>query len=77
MKPEFKIREFSFDADYDSVLNLWRGIEVGMHVGPSDSPEEIKRKLERDPDLFLISEFLSEGDILSGQSSAHLTDVAA
>lgn len=62
MKPEFKIREFSFDADYDSVLNLWRGIEVGMHIGPSDSPEEIKRKLERDPDLFLISE--SQGEII-------------
>jgi ribosomal protein S18 acetylase RimI-like enzyme len=56
MTPEFLIREFNFDADYDRVLNLWHSIEVGMHVGPSDTPEEIKKKLERDPDLFLVSE---------------------
>lgn len=60
MKPEFHIREFSFDADYDRVLILWHSIETGMHVGPSDSPEEIKKKLERDPDLFLVSEFENE-----------------
>lgn len=60
MKPEFHIREFSFDADYDRVLCLWHSIETGMHVGPSDSPEEIKKKLERDPDLFLVSEFENE-----------------
>jgi len=56
MKPEFQIREFTFDGDYDHVLKLWQGIEVGMHVGPSDTPEEIQRKLERDPDLFLVAE---------------------
>lgn len=60
MKSEFHIREFSFDADYDRVLRLWHSIETGMHVGPSDSPEEIKKKLERDPDLFLVSEFENE-----------------
>lgn len=60
MKSEFLLREFSFDTDYDRVLNLWRGIETGMHVGPSDSPAEIKKKLERDPDLFLVSESQDE-----------------
>ncbi|MEN9563198.1 MAG: hypothetical protein RIR73_1442 [Chloroflexota bacterium] len=60
MKPEFQVREFSFDADYDRMLSLWHSIETGMHVGPSDSPEEIKKKLERDPDLFLVAESNNE-----------------
>lgn len=56
MMPGFRIREFTFDGDYEKVLSLWQGIETGMQVGRSDTPEEIKRKLERDPDLFLVSE---------------------
>ncbi|MBL8088868.1 MAG: GNAT family N-acetyltransferase [Anaerolineales bacterium] len=52
----FHIREFSFDGDYERVLNLWKEIEIGMNVGKSDSPEEIKKKIQRDPDLFLIAE---------------------
>ena len=31
-------------------------MEVGVQVGLSDTPEEIQRKLQRDPDLFLIAE---------------------
>ena len=50
------IREFSFDNDYESVLKFWQEIETGMNVGRSDSPEEIKKKLQRDPDLFLVAE---------------------
>ena len=38
----FHIREFSFDEDYERVLNLWKEIEIGMNVGRSDTPEEIK-----------------------------------
>ncbi len=56
MTPEYTIREFDFIADYDRVLNLWQSMEVGMHVGPSDTPQEIQKKLERDPDLFLVAE---------------------
>jgi ribosomal protein S18 acetylase RimI-like enzyme len=52
----YLIREFEFDADYGRVIDLWRTIEIGMHIGPSDSPDEIKKKLERDPDLFLVAE---------------------
>ncbi|MBL8049936.1 MAG: GNAT family N-acetyltransferase [Anaerolineales bacterium] len=52
----FHIREFSFEEDYERVLNLWKEIEVGMNVGRSDTPEEIKKKLQRDPDLFLVAE---------------------
>lgn len=51
-----RIREFSFDQDYERVLNLWKEIEVGMNVGKSDTPEEIQKKIQRDPDLFLVAE---------------------
>lgn len=64
----FFIREFSFDQDYEQVLNLWREIETGMKVGVSDRPEEIKKKLQRDPDLFLIAEANHEviGTVIGG-----------
>lgn len=60
MMTEFQIREFNFKNDYERVLSLWQGIEIGMHVGPSDTPEEIQRKIERDPDLFLVAESINE-----------------
>jgi ribosomal protein S18 acetylase RimI-like enzyme len=50
------IREFNFEKDYDSVLGFWKEIETGMNVGLSDSPEEIKKKIQRDPELFLVAE---------------------
>lgn len=50
------IREFDLESDYARVLELWQGIEAGMHVGPSDTRAEIAKKLQRDPDLFLVAE---------------------
>ena len=50
------IREFCFPDDYDGALKLWGSMEVGVQVGRSDTSEEIQRKLQRDPDLFLIAE---------------------
>ncbi len=55
-----KIRQFDFAADYKRVVKLWETIEIGMRVGPSDAPDEIKKKLERDPDLFLVAENKNE-----------------
>lgn len=52
----FHICEFSFEQDYERVLNFWQQIESGMNVGKSDSAEEIKKKIQRDPDLFLVAE---------------------
>lgn len=68
MSLKFQIREFIFDQDHEPVLRLWENIESGMQVGRSDSPEEIKRKLERDPDLFLVTEVDKEivGTIIGG-----------
>jgi ribosomal protein S18 acetylase RimI-like enzyme len=57
-----KIRVFQFPADYDKVYQLWEAVEKGIHVGRSDTPVEIARKIERDPDLFLIAE--SDGMIV-------------
>jgi len=56
------IRQFDFDGDYSRVIGLWQTIETGMHIGPSDAPEEIKKKIERDPDLFLVAE--QNGEII-------------
>jgi ribosomal protein S18 acetylase RimI-like enzyme len=50
------IREFRNPNDYAAVLRLWEGIEKGVHVGPSDAPAEIDKKLQRDSDLFLVAE---------------------
>lgn len=62
------LREFSFEEDYDQLLELWHSIEIGMTVGRSDSPPEIKKKLERDPDLFLVAEAENKiiGSIIGG-----------
>lgn len=55
-----RIRQFDFDGDYESVIRLWQTIKTGMHIGPSDAPGEIKKKVERDPDLFLVAELNGE-----------------
>ena len=56
------IREFCFPADYEPMFTLWKSIERGVHTGRSDAPDEIEKKLTRDPDLFLVAE--TEGSII-------------
>jgi ribosomal protein S18 acetylase RimI-like enzyme len=53
---EFEIREFRYPGDYEDALRLWRAMEHGVRVGPSDEPTEIQKKLTRDPDLFLVAQ---------------------
>ena len=50
------LREFRFPDDYDAVMQFWDGIEKGVHIGASDERAEIQKKIQRDPDLFLIAE---------------------
>jgi ribosomal protein S18 acetylase RimI-like enzyme len=50
------IRNFHFPNDYDKVLALWKSAGQGIHVRRSDEPGEIQKKLQRDPDLFLLAE---------------------
>ncbi len=50
------LREFRFPEDYPPVLELWKHAGPGIHVRRSDEPEEIQKKLQHDPDLFLVAE---------------------
>ncbi len=51
-----KFREFCFPSDYKSVYQLWGSIEKGVHIGRSDTPAEIEKKIARDPDLFIVAD---------------------
>jgi ribosomal protein S18 acetylase RimI-like enzyme len=50
------LREFQFPTDYPQVIELWKHAGSGIHLRKSDEIEEIKKKVERDPDLFLVAE---------------------
>jgi ribosomal protein S18 acetylase RimI-like enzyme len=52
---EYSIRLFRFPDDYDAVIQLWNQAGPGIHVRRSDAPEEILKKLQRDPDLFVLA----------------------
>ena len=56
MSQAIRIREFCFPEDYPAVRELWSTAGPGIHVRRSDEPEEIQKKLQRDPDLFLLAE---------------------
>ncbi|MGD8813922.1 MAG: GNAT family acetyltransferase [Anaerolineales bacterium] len=50
------IRTFDPQSDLQAVLELWQTAGEGIQLSPSDRPEEIRKKLQRDPDLFLVAE---------------------
>ena len=68
MNASVHIRQFRFPGDYQQVYDLWTSIEKGVHIGRSDTPEEIEKKLSRDPDLFLVAECAGEivGSVIGG-----------
>ena len=68
MVSEVQIRPFNFPADYQPVYDLWSSIEKGVHVGRSDTPAEIEKKISRDPDLFLVAECENKiiGSVIGG-----------
>ena len=51
-----QLRNFCFPQDYAGVIELWEHAGPGVHLGRSDSLEEIEKKLQRDPDLFILAE---------------------
>ena len=63
-----QIRQFIYPDDYPAVLALWETAGPGLHIGSSDSPQEILKKLQRDPDLFLVAEIdgLIVGTVIGG-----------
>jgi ribosomal protein S18 acetylase RimI-like enzyme len=65
---EITLRAFRFEQDYPAVIDLWNRCGPGVQVRKSDDPEEIRKKLERDPDLFLVAEHRGRvvGTVLGG-----------
>jgi ribosomal protein S18 acetylase RimI-like enzyme len=57
-----RIRSFKYPEDYPQVYGLWEKAGPGIHVGRSDQSTEIDKKLQRDPDLFLVAE--EDGEII-------------
>jgi ribosomal protein S18 acetylase RimI-like enzyme len=51
-----RLRTFSYDADWRAVHALWARCGPGVQFSRSDEPQEIQKKLQRDPDLFLVAE---------------------
>lgn len=68
MKIPLNIRTFKFPDDYLPVVDLWERSGPGIHVGRSDTPEEIAKKIQRDSDLFLVADFQEEiiGVVIGG-----------
>jgi ribosomal protein S18 acetylase RimI-like enzyme len=50
------LREFRYPEDYPAARSLWENAGPGIQLRRSDEPEEIQKKLQRDPDLFLVAE---------------------
>jgi ribosomal protein S18 acetylase RimI-like enzyme len=50
------VRPFAYPEDYRAVQELWSNAGPGVHLGRSDTLEEIAKKLPRDADLFLVAE---------------------
>ena len=62
------LREFIFPSDYPQLINLWKNAGPGIHLRRSDERNEIIKKLQRDPDLFILAEIngLIIGSVLGG-----------
>ena len=62
------IREFHKLEDYPAVKQLWENAGPGIHLRRSDELDEIEKKLQRDPDLFLVAELHGRviGSVLGG-----------
>ena len=60
-----KIREFKIN-DYPIVRDLWQA--AGLVFRPGDELEDVKLKIQRDPDLFLVAEQNDEivGSVIGG-----------
>lgn len=62
------LREFQFPQDYSAVCALWKQAGPGIQLRRSDQPDEITKKLLRDPDLFLVAVIQGEiiGTVIGG-----------
>jgi len=62
------LREFRFPLDYSQVITLWQNAGPGIHVRRSDEQQELAKKLQRDPDMFIVAEVNDQiiGSVLGG-----------
>jgi ribosomal protein S18 acetylase RimI-like enzyme len=62
------LREFRYPDDYPAARLLWENAGPGIQIRQSDEPAEIQKKLQRDPDLFLVAESSNRlvGTIIGG-----------
>lgn len=62
------LREVHFPSEYPQVIDLWQNAGPGVHVRRSDEEQELAKKLQRDPDLFLVAEVDGHiiGSVLGG-----------
>jgi len=56
MSSQWTIREFRFPEDYETCAELWKNAGGGVKFCPSDTYEEIQKKVGYAPDLFLVAE---------------------
>jgi ribosomal protein S18 acetylase RimI-like enzyme len=65
---EPRLREYHHPQDYPAVRRLWENAGSGIQLRRSDDPDEILKKLLRDPDLFLVAEMDGKmaGTVLGG-----------
>lgn len=63
-----QINTFDFARHFDAVIALWEASGPGIRLATSDTPDRVRHKLERDPDLFLVAEKDGEvvGAVLGG-----------
>lgn len=50
------IRSIRYPEEYPSVYALWERAGSGVHLGRTDQPAEMDKKITRDADLFLVAE---------------------
>jgi len=68
VKIPVNIRTFKYPDDYLPVVDLWERSDPGIQVGRSDTSDEIAKKIQRDPDLFLVADYQEEiiGVVMGG-----------
>jgi ribosomal protein S18 acetylase RimI-like enzyme len=65
---KIEIRSVRYPEDYPAVYRLWAVAGPGIQLRRSDQPDEIDKKMQRDPDLFLVAELDDQivGSVLGG-----------
>jgi len=57
-----EFRDYRHPEDYAAVVALWERCGPGVQLSRSDQADEIRKKLQHDPDLFILA--VSEGGVV-------------